>query len=282
MLQLRSKQEGLKAVDASTDAGVASDGPMTEASRRYLEVTGIGHAYTRSGPTVLKSIDLTIPRGEIVALIGRSGSGKSTLLHMISGLMKPSEGAVHIGGQRVEKPSPLWVMMFQAPSLFPWMTVAQNAALGLRYAKKTEGVDARVREVLDLTDMADFADRNVQDISGGQQQRVAFARSIAPEPELLLLDEPFSALDIFTRRALQNDVRDIAKRLGLTVVLVTHDVTEAVQIADRAVLLSSGPGQVSGDTKIDVSDADRLSQSKKFQLETTRLRTLYAEIAGMG
>ncbi|WP_211097155.1 ABC transporter ATP-binding protein [Aliishimia ponticola] len=231
---------------------------------------------------MLRSIDLKISAGEIVALIGRSGSGKSTLLHIISGLMKPSDGAVRIDGQRVEKPSPRWVMMFQAPSLYPWMTVAQNAGLGLKYAKKTEGVDARVKEVLSLVDLAEFADRNVQDLSGGQQQRAAFARSIAPEPELLLLDEPFSALDIFTRRALQNDVREIAKRLGLTVVLVTHDVNEAVQMADRAVLLSSGPGRIAGDTEINVSEADRVSQSKKFQMETTRLRTLYTEIAGLG
>ncbi|THH36271.1 ABC transporter ATP-binding protein [Aliishimia ponticola] len=282
MVQLKSKPENLRAVAPSADTGTSPVAPRDEADRRYVEVSGVGHSYSRNGPTVLRSIDLKISAGEIVALIGRSGSGKSTLLHIISGLMKPSDGAVRIDGQRVEKPSPRWVMMFQAPSLYPWMTVAQNAGLGLKYAKKTEGVDARVKEVLSLVDLAEFADRNVQDLSGGQQQRAAFARSIAPEPELLLLDEPFSALDIFTRRALQNDVREIAKRLGLTVVLVTHDVNEAVQMADRAVLLSSGPGRIAGDTEINVSEADRVSQSKKFQMETTRLRTLYTEIAGLG
>jgi len=281
MLQLKSKSEDLKTVGIAEGVSATSKVPTTEPQRRYLEVMGVHHAYGRNGPSVLASIDLTIAAGEIVALIGRSGCGKSTLLHIISGLSKPSEGAVHIGGQRVEKPSPRWIMMFQAPSLYPWMTVAQNAGLGLKYGKQTERVDERVAEVLKLVDLSEFADRNVQDLSGGQQQRAAFARSIAPEPELLLLDEPFSALDIFTRRTLQNDVREIAKRLGLTVVLVTHDVTEAVQMADRAVLLSSGPGRIAGDTEINVSDADRVSQSKKFQMETTRLRTLYSEIAGM-
>ncbi len=253
----------------------------SEADRRYLEVTGVSHSYSRSGPTVLQSVNLKIATGEIVALIGRSGCGKSTLLHIMSGLAKPTDGAVHIAGHRVQKPSPRWVMMFQAPSLYPWMTVAQNAGLGLKYAKQKDGVDARIDEVLKLVDLSEFADRNVQDLSGGQQQRAAFARSIAPKPELLFLDEPFSALDIFTRRALQNDVREIAKRLGLTVVLVTHDVNEAVQMADRAVLMASGPGRVAGDTRIVVPEADRISQSKKFQLETTRLRTLYTEIAGL-
>lgn len=280
-LQLTSNSEIAKSAEPVQEDTAAPKASVSEKDRRYLEIAGVGHAYARSGPTVLQSIDLTIQAGEIVALIGRSGSGKSTLLHIISGLMKPSDGAVHIGGQRVVKPSPQWVMMFQAPSLFPWMTVAQNAALGLRYNRRTEGADERVREVLDLVDLAGFADRNVQDLSGGQQQRAAFARSIALEPELLLLDEPFSALDIFTRRTLQNDVREIAKRLGLTVVMVTHDVTEAVQMADRSVLLASDPGRIAGDTAINVSEADRASQSKKFQMETTRLRTLYTEIAGL-
>jgi len=281
MLQLMYNSESMASAEKAQSDGIATESPASAATQRYLEVAGVGHAYTRTGPTVLQGIDLTISAGEIVALIGRSGSGKSTLLHIMSGLMKPADGAVHIGGQRVVKPSPQWVMMFQAPSLFPWMTVAQNAALGLKYAKQTEGVDARVREVLQLVDLAEFADRNVQDLSGGQQQRAAFARSIAPEPELLLLDEPFSALDIFTRRALQTDVREIVKRLGLTLVLVTHDVNEAVQMADRAVLLESGPGRIAGDTEITISEADRVSQSKKFQMETTRLRTLYTEIAGL-
>lgn len=281
MLQLKSKSEDLKAVSTADVTQAAPLAPSSVADLRYLEVSGVSHSYGRGGPTVLRSIDLTITKGEIVALIGRSGCGKSTLLHIMSGLSKPAEGAVHIGGQRVIKPSPRWVMMFQAPSLYPWMTVAQNAGLGLKYAKQSEGVDERIQDVLSLVDLSEFADRNVQDLSGGQQQRAAFARSIAPEPELLLLDEPFSALDIFTRRTLQNDVREIAKRLGLTVVLVTHDVSEAVQMADRAVLLSSGPGQIAGDTEIKVSEADRVSQSKKFQTETTRLRTLYTEIAGL-
>lgn len=280
-MQLSVNIEDLNDAAQMPAVSESESGVLSEADRNYLRVSGVSHAYSKTAPLVLRSIDLTIAKGEVVALIGRSGSGKSTLLHIVSGLMKPADGAVHIGGQRVEKPSPAWVMMFQSPSLFPWMTVAQNAALGLRYAGKAKGSEARIKEVLELVDLSEFAGRNAQDLSGGQQQRAAIARSIAPEPELLLLDEPFSALDIFTRRALQTDVREIAKRLGLTVVLVTHDVSEAVQMADRAVLLTSGPGAIAGDTEIRISEADRVSQSKKFQMETTRLRTLYTEIAGL-
>ena len=246
-----------------------------------ISVRGVSHAYGRAAAPVLSGIDLHVRPGEVVALIGRSGSGKSTLLRITAGLLRPSDGAVWIDGSRVEKPSPRWVMMFQAPSLFPWMSVAQNAGLGLRYAGRTGAAPARVAEVLALVDLSEFADRNVQDLSGGQQQRVALARSLATEPEALLLDEPFSALDTFTRRALQGDVRRIAKDLGLTLVLVTHDVAEGVAMADRAVLLSSGPGRIAADTGIALSEADRAEESAAFAAETARIERLYADIAGM-
>ncbi len=243
-----------------------------------VRITGVCHTYKAGDGEVLTGIDLEVAPGEVIALIGRSGSGKSTLLHIISGLISPSEGAVHIGGERVNGPSPRWVMMFQAPSLFPWMTVAQNAGLGLRYAGSTDGAGARVAEVLDLVDLAAFADRNVQDLSGGQQQRVALARSLAPSPEVLLLDEPFSALDMFTRQAMQTDVRAIAKRLGLTLILVTHDVSEAVLMADRAVFLKSGPGVIEADTKVPLTTAQRDADAPEFRAELARLNTMYTTL----
>lgn len=272
--------ETVSSADGSERSAVA----MTAASRGRaadVSIRGVGHSYGKAGSPALSSIDLQIGSGEIVALIGRSGSGKSTLLHIISGLLAPTDGVVRVGGKRVEKPSPERVMMFQAPSLYPWMTVKQNAGVGLRFAGKTDGAVERVKAVLDLVDLTELADRNVQDLSGGQQQRVAFARSLVVEPDLLLLDEPFSALDIFTRRALQNDLRQIVRRLGLTMILVTHDVSEAVQMADRAVLLKSGPGEIAADTKITLSDDDRLGQTREFQKEVTRLRTVYSEVAGV-
>ena len=240
-----------------------------------VRVAAVAHSYNAKDGAVLNGIDLTIAPGSVVALIGRSGSGKSTLLHIIAGLIKPTGGAVRIGGQAVNGACPRWVMMFQAPSLFPWMSVAQNAALGLKYAGQKHGVRDRVDEVLDLVDLAAFADRNVQDLSGGQQQRVALARSLVPSPEVLLLDEPFSALDMFTRQSMQQDVRAIAKRLGLTMILVTHDVSEAVLMADRAVFLKSGEGVISDDTSVTLQDADRITDAPAFKSELARLNAIY-------
>jgi NitT/TauT family transport system ATP-binding protein len=250
--------------------------PVYATGKADVIVSGVAHSYNAADGAVLSRIDLNIRPGEVVALIGRSGSGKSTLLHILAGLIQPSQGAVRIGGVRVLKPSPRWIMMFQAPSLFPWMTVAQNAALGLRYSGQNQGVAERISEVLSLVDLSEFADRNVQDLSGGQQQRVALARSLAPKPEVLLLDEPFSALDMFTRQAMQQDVRAIAKRLGLTLILVTHDVSEAVLMADRAVFLKSGVGVIAEDCPVDLADADRDLGSSSFKAELARLNTIYA------
>lgn len=256
--------------------------PAVPTAQADLRISGVRHTYAAGDGPVLSGIDLAIDPGQIVALIGRSGSGKSTLLHIIAGLTKPSEGSIHISGQRVNGPSPRWVMMFQAPSLFPWMSVAQNAGLGLRYAGTAEGAEGRVTEVLDLVDLAAFADRNVQDLSGGQQQRVALARSLVPSPELLLLDEPFSALDMFTRQAMQTDVRAIAKRLGLTLVLVTHDVSEAVLMADRAVFLKSGTGVIETDTPVHLTDAGRDADSPDFKAELARLNEIYTAMQTPG
>ncbi len=254
--------------------------PLAAQNAPFVSVAGVGHRYGRDAP-VLQDIRFDVGKGEVLALIGRSGCGKSTLLHLIAGLTRCAEGSVEIGGRRVTGPSNRWVMMFQAPSLFPWMSVWQNVELGLRFDGRRSQAKHRVPQVLDLVDLAAFADRNVQDLSGGQQQRVALARSLAPEPDILLLDEPFSALDAFTRRSLQSEVRRIAKSLNLTIILVTHDVAEAVQMADRAVLLSSAPGRIAADTPIALDEADRHDGTARFRTETARLTQVYAEIAGL-
>ncbi|KEO55143.1 ABC transporter ATP-binding protein [Thioclava pacifica] len=245
----------------------------------HVAIKGLSHAYRRHDGKVLDGIDFEIKAGEVVALLGRSGCGKSTLLHMLSGLTHPSEGEVVINGNTIREPSPKWVMMFQAPSLFPWMTVAQNAALGLKFTRRNDQIAKRIPEILDLVDLGAFADRNAQELSGGQQQRVALARSLAPKPEMLLLDEPFSALDAFTRRNLQRDVRQIARDLGLTLVLVTHDVGEAVRMADRVIVLKANPGRVFEDTVITLSEEERSGGSDEFQAEHSRLMNIYSQAA---
>jgi NitT/TauT family transport system ATP-binding protein len=248
-------------------------------SAPLLNADSISHAYKRGQP-VLSDVSFSVARGSVVALVGRSGCGKSTLLHILAGLTAPKTGEVTIGGQVVRGPSPAWVMMFQSPSLFPWMTVWQNTELGLRFGGRRSTAKMRVPQVLELVELSDYADRNAQDLSGGQQQRVALARSLAPEPDILFLDEPFSALDAFTRRGLQRDVRRIAQEMRLTVILVTHDVSEAVAMADRTVLFQSNPGRIASDTAIALAEDERQDGGAAFGAEVARVERLYAEIAG--
>lgn len=214
-------------------------------------ISDLTHFYNRSQemPT-LDDINLSIPQGQLTVLIGRSGCGKSTLLQMVAGLLNPTEGVVRIRAHTVTKPSAKWNMMFQKPSLYPWMTVRENAALGLVFAGTYKEKYDRVEELLEMVGLSEHKDKNVQDLSGGQQQRVALARSLATEPEVLLLDEPFSALDAFTRTALQTEVAQICHDQNITMVLVTHDIEEAVAMGDRVVIMSHNPGQIVGEKTI--------------------------------
>lgn len=252
--------------------------PNTTLRGAHVQIDGLQHRYRGMSHNCLEDLNFQVERGQIVALVGRSGCGKSTLLHLIAGLMQPGSGGVYIDGNRVRSTCPRWVVMFQTPSLFPWMNVAQNAALGLRFAGRTAEIPNRIPPLLEMVGLTAYADRNVQDLSGGQQQRVALARSLATQPDLLLLDEPFSALDAFTRRALQQDVRRIAKELGLTVVLVTHDITEAAIMADRALIMAPNPGRIVTDTALDPG-ADRHRDSPAFEAERARLASLFEATA---
>ncbi len=245
----------------------------------HIRVAGVSHRYPNSTEPALADIDLQIEPAECVALVGRSGCGKSTLLHLLCGLFKPVMGQIEIDGAAVRSPSPDWVMMFQSPSLYPWMTIEQNIGLGLRFAGRKKEIPARVEELLELVQMPGMGGRNVQDLSGGQQQRVALARSLATSPQVLLLDEPFSALDTFTRHSLQRDVRQIASQLQITMVFVTHDVNEAVLMADRAVLMKAHPGRIAGE--IDVRpDEPRSGGEPQYTQARARLLAAYQQIAG--
>lgn len=246
----------------------------------HIAIDAVSHAYRRGAEPALADIDLVVEPGESLALVGRSGCGKSTLLHIVCGLIRPTGGKVLIDGARVSGPSPEWVMMFQAPSLYPWMSVAQNVGLGLRFAGRRREAPARVAEVLALVELEAFAARNVQDLSGGQQQRVALARSLALEPEVLLLDEPFSALDAFTRHALQRDVRRIAKARRITLVFVTHDINEAVTMADRAVVMTANPGRVSAVVPIEVA-GERTAADPAFTAAREALVAAYERATGL-
>ena len=244
-----------------------------------IAVQGLGHRYGLSSALTFSQVDLAASPGEALAIIGRSGCGKSTMLHIMAGLLHATEGAVRLNDIKVEGPSSRWVMMFQAPHLFPWMRVSQNVGVGLRFAGwPAAQMRDRVAETLRLVDLADYAETNVQDLSGGQQQRVALARSLVMEPSLLVLDEPFSALDAFTRASLQRDVRSIAKRLGINLVIVTHDIDEAVLMADRALIMAGAPGKIVHELDVRLDDP-RERQDPAVQAMRARLMEAFHDAA---
>ncbi len=218
-----------------------------------ISIDYVSHQFSKTADAVLVDINLNVKAGELVSLIGRSGCGKSTLLHIISGLLMPASGCVRIDGKTVTRPSAKWNMMFQKASLFPWMSVRQNVGLGLEFARVSKKpISERTDELLELVGLTDKAQDNIQSLSGGQQQRVALARSLATSPTVLLLDEPFSALDTFTRSALQQDVAAICKKKGITLVLVTHDIDEAVLMSDRVFVMDQNPGRVIDEIPVDL------------------------------
>ncbi len=242
-----------------------------------VSIDYITHTFKGASAPTLKDIELVIKPGEKIALIGRSGCGKSTLLHMLAGLLMPSEGCVRIHGHQVAKPSSQWNMMFQKPSLYPWMNVRENAELGLVFAGKKD--PQKIDRLLQLVGLSDKADAHVQSLSGGQQQRVALARSLATSPELLLLDEPFSALDAFTRASLQDEVAEIADQEKLTMVIVTHDIDEAVAMADRVLIMSANPGRIVGEMNIDLP-FPRNRSSQEFSRQREALMNSFEELVG--
>ncbi len=242
-----------------------------------VTVDYITHTFKGQPAPTLENIELKIQPGEKIALIGRSGCGKSTLLHMLAGLLMPSEGVVRIHGHQVTKPSAKWNMMFQKPSLYPWMNVRQNAELGLIFAGAPD--PHKIDALLELVGLSEKADESVQSLSGGQQQRVALARSLATSPELLLLDEPFSALDAFTRASLQDEVAEIASRENLTLVIVTHDIDEAVAMADRVLIMSTDPGRIVGEMKVDLP-LPRNRASAEFSRKREALMNQFESLVG--
>lgn len=209
-----------------------------------LEMDRVTLSYGDSGEPALRSASLTVATGEIVALLGPSGSGKTSLLRVVAGLERPQAGRVALDGRDltgVAVHRRRIGMMFQDYALFPHLTVFENAAFGLRMAgRDRETINRRVREVLSWVEMEGFADREVEGLSGGERQRAALARSLAPEPSLLMLDEPVGALDRALRSRLIPDLSALLRRVGVSAIYVTHDQDEAFAIADRVAILAAG------------------------------------------
>jgi NitT/TauT family transport system ATP-binding protein len=201
----------------------------------------------------LQHIDLVVQPGEFVCLLGPSGCGKSTLLNALAGFVAPSSGQVLVGGQPVTRPGPERGMVFQEYALFPWMTVAQNVAFGLEMRGLPQSeVRERVSSLLAMLGLGDFAERFPKDLSGGMRQRVAIARVLALDSPIMLMDEPFGALDALTRRTLQDELLQLWQRWRKTVVFVTHAIDEALYLADRIVVLTYRPGTIKRDLLVNL------------------------------
>ena len=238
----------------------------------YLKIDHVDKRFQRGAATteVLKDISLVIDKGEFVSIIGHSGCGKSTLLNIIAGLTPATTGCILLEGKEVNAPGPDRAVVFQNHSLLPWLTVYDNVALAVNKVfggkkSKAERHDWILHN-LDLVQMGHARDKRPGEISGGMKQRVGIARGLAMEPKILLLDEPFGALDALTRAHLQDSVMQIHAALGNTMIMITHDVDEAVLLSDRIAMLTNGPSARIGE----VLDVRLARPRKRLELVTDR------------
>ncbi len=222
-------------------------------SQIHLELTKVGIEFpTPKGPfCALRDVDLKIKKGEFVSLIGHSGCGKSTVLNIVAGLYQATTGGVVLNGKEVNEPGPERAVVFQNHSLLPWLTAYENVELGVKRVFKGKKSKAEMREWiehnLELVHMTHAMHKRPDEISGGMKQRVGIARALAMEPQVLLMDEPFGALDALTRAHLQDSLMEIQNELGNTVIMITHDVDEAVLLSDRIVMMTNGPAATVGE-----------------------------------
>ena len=233
-----------------------------------LALDRIGKTYP-NGVHALDGVSLRVELGEIVAVVGGSGCGKSTLLRAISGLDPATQGTVTLNGTRITAPHEKIGLIFQEPRLLPWLTVADNVGFGLAHLPAAER-HARVAKTLERVGLTDKAAVWPRELSGGQAQRVAIARALVPRPEVLLLDEPFSALDAFTRVDLQDHLLDLWADLKPTLILVTHDVDESIVLADRVLVMRPRPGRIFEEIETDLP-RPRDRQSAAFDFAKRRI-----------
>src|SRR5437868_4156349 len=242
-------------------------------SATALEVSGLRKSYTKNGQQldILDVEQFAAREGEFITIIGPSGCGKSTFLHIMGGFIGADAGAIRVYGSTVTGPGPDRGMMFQEFALFPWKTVAGNVAWGLEaQGAERAHIDEVVGKYLDLTGLAEFRNHYPAELSGGMKQRVALARVLAFDPKVLLMDEPFGALDAQTRETMQAEVTHIWERTKKTIVFVTHDIEEAVYLGDRVVVLSARPGRIKEEVKIDLPRPRGLEVKKSLRCHEYR------------
>jgi NitT/TauT family transport system ATP-binding protein len=235
-----------------------------------IELSHISQSFHVDG-SIIKAIDdvtFAVDNDEFVCIVGPSGSGKSTLLRVLLGLVKPTAGTVRLAG------NPTIGMVFQSFALFPWLTVADNIGFGLKMQGRPQrDIDRTVKELVDMMGLAGAERKHPRELSGGMKQRVGIARALAVEPDILLMDEPFSALDAFTATQLRQDMLQIWGQRKMTVVMVTHLVDEAVQLADRVLVMSAGPGRLIAEVPIKLA-RPRQQRTKGFYADYDRISQL--------
>ena len=261
---------------AASTAAVSSSPPVPRAvaAVRLESVTKV-YGTGRETVAALDSLSLDIEKGDFTCIVGASGCGKTTLLNLIARLDDPTSGEIEVTGRTA--------LMFQESALFPWLTAAGNVELALRL----RGVgrrprQTRARELLELVHLGGFADKRPHELSGGMRQRVALARALAQDADVLLMDEPFGALDAITRDVLHDELERVWRQTGLTIVFVTHDVREAARLGDRIVLLASRPGRLAAEFDVDLARPRRIEDSGVTTLATEVTEHLRREVARHG
>jgi len=241
-----------------------------------IGIRQVSHWFRQDGGVlqVLDGIDLHIERGEFVALLGPSGCGKSTLLRLVAGLEEPTTGTIAQDGAAIRQPDPSRVVVFQDPTLFPWRSVWDNVALGLQARGLLASQRARVDEALQLVGLSDFARAHPHQLSGGMAQRVALARALVNDPQLLVLDEPLGKLDSLTRLAMQTEILRLWQRARFTTLLVTHDVEEALFLAQRVIVLSPRPARIAAELVVDLPYPRHRGDARLSALRHEALRHL--------
>jgi nitrate/nitrite transport system ATP-binding protein len=223
------------------------------AAGKFISIEGISKRFPAPGggqTTVFEDLWLSMQRGEFTCIIGHSGCGKTTVLNILAGLDEPTDGAVIVDNQSIEGPSIDRAVIFQSHALLPWRTVLGNVAYAVssKWRKYSRAqVEAQAKKFIDLVGLTGAEHKRPAELSGGMKQRVGIARALSIEPKIMLMDEPFSALDALTRGTLQDEVRRICQTTGQTVFMITHDVDEAIYLADRIILMTNGPGAVFGE-----------------------------------
>jgi NitT/TauT family transport system ATP-binding protein len=234
---------------------IADTTPVPDAAPVQIQVRGVEKTFAVGAQKIvaLQNIDLDIRKGEFICLLGPSGCGKSTLLNAVAGFQPPTKGTVTVDGRTITEPGPDRGMVFQEYALFPWMTVAQNVAFGLEIKGMSKAeIAEKVEWLLQKLHLQDFRNRFPKDLSGGMRQRVAIARVLALDSPILLMDEPFGALDALTRRTLQDELLRIWEEVGKTILFVTHSIEESIYLADRIIVMTYRPGTIKRDVAVDM------------------------------